>query len=140
MLTAPSESRGSDTRRLRRPTIKPKKLETKVIHKPITPSTTKDNKRGWESRVSGRSSGVHSDAAVWFRDFAEPWTGPERTRSKGSVQIQGGLNHEPDLLFGICTELWGKDAHTHLQIIMRHSACLGFLGLVKAAFWGTYLM
>ena len=27
-----------------------------------------------------------SDAMVWFSNFVEPWTGPERMRSKGPVQ------------------------------------------------------
>lgn len=33
------------------------------------------------------------------QQFVEPWTGPERTRSKGPVQVQRGLDHEPDHIF-----------------------------------------
>jgi hypothetical protein len=33
---------------------------------------------------------------VRFTNFSEPWTGPQRTRSKGPVQVQMALNLEPD--------------------------------------------
>ena len=47
-------------------------------------------------RFSGYFFELQTGLQVWFTNFFEPWTGPQRTHLKGLVQVQMSLNLELD--------------------------------------------